>query len=158
MLLSTKSCSYAVVIRDFVNVPIIECCVDDLDVPREHLVMVATQTMGLSSLLKCSSEVELRQLLDDKSHVVIEVTTEHDRSVGVLKNDSLDDISDPLRTFFKVWLFSRFEVAVHHLYVRVAQLVLGPAEICSQCLHQRKSGVSSSSCPYSAITLCKRLV
>ena len=112
MLLCTKSCSYAVVIRDLVNVPIIECCVDDLDVPREHLVKVATQTMGLGSLLKRSSEVVLRQLLDDGWHVVIEVTTEHYRSVRVLTNDILDDISYPLRSFLEVRLLSRFEVAV----------------------------------------------
>ena len=65
MLQRTKSGPDASVIRHFVNIPIIEYGVDNLDVPCEHLVKISPLTMGLGPLRKRSSEVVLRQLLDD---------------------------------------------------------------------------------------------
>ena len=112
MLQRTKSGPDASVIRHFVNIPIIEDGVDNLDVPCEHLVKMSPLTMGLGPLRKCSSEVVLRQLLDDGRHVVVKVTTEHDRSMGVLSDDISHDISNPLRPLFEVLLFPWFEVAV----------------------------------------------
>ena len=65
MLQRTKSGPDASVIRHLVNVPIIEDGVDNLDVPCEHLVKMSPLTMRFGPLRKCSSEVVLRQLLDD---------------------------------------------------------------------------------------------
>ena len=153
MLQRTKSGPDASVIRHFVNIPIIEYGVDNLDVPCEHLVEVSPLTMGLGPLRKCSSEVVLRQLLDDGRHVVVKVTTEHDRSMGVLSDDIFNDISDPLRPLLEMLLFPWFEVAVEHLYVRAAQLILSPAEIRAQSLHQREFGVGPCSRPHATIAL-----
>ena len=158
MLQRTKSGPDASVIRHLVDVPIAEDGVGYLYVPREHLIEMSTLSMCLCPLLKCSSEVKLRQLLDDGRHVVVKVTTEHDRSIGVLSDDILDDISHSLRSLLEVLLFPWFEVAVEHLDVRAAQLVLGPAEICAQCLHQRESGVGPCGCPHATIALCQRLM
>ena len=65
MLQRTKSGPDASVIRHLVDVPIAEDGVGYLYVPCEHLIEMSTLTMGLGPLRKCSSEVVLRQLLDD---------------------------------------------------------------------------------------------
>ena len=65
MLQRTKSGPDASVIRHLVDIPITKDGVDNLDVPCEHLVKMSPLTMGLGPLRKCSSEVVLRQLLDD---------------------------------------------------------------------------------------------
>ena len=158
MLQCTKSGSDASVIRHLVAIPIAEDGVGYLYVPCEHLIEMSTLSMCLCPLLNCSSEVKLRQLLDDGRHVVVKVTTEHDRSMGVLSDDIFHDISDPLRPLLEVLLFPWFEVAVEHLYVLAAQLILSPAKICPQCLHQRELGVGPCSRPHATIALCQRLV
>ena len=104
----TKSGPDAPVVRHLIDIPITKDGVDYLDVPCEHLVEMSTLSMCLCPLLDCSSEVKLRQLLDDGRHVVVKVTTEHDRSMGVLSDDIFHDISDPLRSLFEMLLFPWF--------------------------------------------------
>ena len=74
-------------------------------------------------------------MLDDVAHVVVEVTTDDNRSMRVLSNDVSDSFRDTLGSFLQVRLFSRLEIAVKHLNILVTQFQLGPAEVCPQCLH-----------------------
>ena len=107
----------------------------DFHVPREHLVKVATLSMSFETRVDCRCEVERSQLLDDVGHVVVKVTTDNDRSVRVLPDNVSCDFDYPLGSFLQVRLFSRLEIAVEHLNILVAELQLGPANVCSQCLH-----------------------
>ena len=70
-------------IGDFVTVPITQSDFPDFNVPCEHLVEVATLAMCLSAWVHSRGEVERPQLLDNVSHVVIEVTTYDYRSAWV---------------------------------------------------------------------------
>ena len=60
------------------------------------------------------------QLSQHMRHVVIEITTHHQYSVGILPDDILDDISHPLRSLLQVRLLTWFKVAVQHLDVGTA--------------------------------------
>ena len=44
--------------------------------------------------------------------MVVEVTTDHDQSIGVLANDISDDIGDSLRSLSEVLLLTWLKVAV----------------------------------------------
>ena len=109
-------------VGDFVSVAFAQDDLPDFHVPSEHLVEVATLSMGLSSLLHRSRELEGPQLLDDIRHVVVEVTTHDNRSAGVLSDDVPDDIHDPHCPFFEVLLVSWLQITVENLNIYVAQL------------------------------------
>ena len=119
-------------VRHLIAVPLTQDDIPDCHVTNEHLVEVATQAMGLSTRADCRCEVERSQLLDDVCHVVVEVTTDDYRSVGVLRDDVSDDFRDSHSSLLQVLLFSWMEIAVENLDVVVAELQLGPAEICSE--------------------------
>jgi hypothetical protein len=110
------------VVGHFVTVAFAQHNLPDFHVPSEHLVEVASLSMGLSSLFHRSRELEGAQLLDDIRHVVIEVTTHDNRSAGVLSNDVPDDINDPHCPFFEVLLVSWLQITVENLNIYVAQL------------------------------------
>jgi hypothetical protein len=97
-------------------------------------------------------------LLDDEVHVVVEVTTDDDQSIWVLTNDISNDIGDSLCSLMEVLLFTWLKVAVQNLYVGVAHLYLGPAQIRPKCLHQLQSGVGSRRIPTPTIALQQCLV
>ena len=82
-------------------------------------------------------------MLDDEVHVVVEITTDDDQSIGVLTHDISNDIGDSLRSLSEVLLLTWLKVAVENLYVGAAHLYLGPAQIRPKCLHQLQSGVGS---------------
>ena len=107
----------------------------DFHVPHEHLVEVTALSMGFDTRVDCRCKVERRQLLDDVSHVVVEVTTDHDRSMRVLPDDVSRDFRYPFGSLLQVLLFPWLEVAVEDLDVLVTELHLGPTEVCPQCLH-----------------------
>ena len=65
VFVDTKSGPDASVVRHLVDIPITEDGVDNLDVPCEHLIEMSPLAVGLGPLRKCSSEIVLRQLLDD---------------------------------------------------------------------------------------------
>ena len=109
-------------IGDFVTVPITQSDFPDFNVPCEHLVEVATLAMCLSAWVHCASQVEWPQLLDDVTHVVVEVTTDDDRSIGVLSDNVSDNLSDSDGPVLQVLLFSWFEIAVENLNVFAAKL------------------------------------
>ena len=122
-------------IGDFVTVPITQSDFPDFNVPCEHLVKVATLAMCLSAWVHSGGEVERPQLLDDVSHVVVEVTTYDYRSAGVLSDDVSDDLRHSRCPVLQVLLFSWLEIAVENLNVLVAELQLSPTEECPECLH-----------------------
>jgi hypothetical protein len=88
-------------------------------------------TMCLSARVYRRGEAECPQLLDDVTHVVVEVTTNDDRSVGVLSDNVSDNMSDSDRPVLQVLLFSWLEIAVENLDVFVAELQLSPTEECA---------------------------
>ena len=130
-------------IGDFVAVPRTQVDFPECHVPCEHLVEMSTQSMGLSTWFHCSSETERPQLLDHVGHVVVKVTTDNYRSIGVLFDDVPHHFCHSHRSLLQVLLFTRLEVAVEHLDIVVIQLQLGPTEVCAKCLHQLQIGVGS---------------
>ena len=109
-------------VGDFITVTFAQDDLPDFHVPSEHLVEVATLSMGLSSLFHRSRELEGPQLLDNIRHVVIEVTTHDNRSAGVLSNDVPNDIHDPHCPFFEVLLVPWLQVTVEDLNIYATQL------------------------------------
>ena len=97
-------------------------------------------------------------MLDDVVHVVVEVTTHNDRSMRVLPDDVPRDFRYPFGPLLQVLLFPWLEIAVKDLDVLVTQFQLGPAEVCSQCLHQLQSGVGSRRIPTSTAALLHGLI
>jgi hypothetical protein len=104
---------------------------------------MSTLVVSFSTRFNSGGEIKWPQLLDDVSHVVVEVTTHDYRSAGVLPDDVPDDLGHSYGPLFQVLLFSRLEIAVQNLNVFVAELELGPTEIGAKCLHQLQSGVGS---------------
>jgi len=122
------------------------------------LVEVAALAMSLCAGIDCRGEAERSQLVDDVRHVVVEVTTDDDRSVRVLSDNVPDNISDSHGPLLQVLLFSRLEVTIENLDVMVAELQLSPAEIRAKCLHQLESSVRSRRIPASATSLLHGLI
>ena len=82
-------------------------------------------------------------MLNDEVHVVVEVTTDDNQSIGIVTHDIFDDIGDSLRSLTEVLLLTWLKIAVQILYVSAAHLHLGPAQVRPKCLHQLQSGVGS---------------
>ena len=61
--------------------------------------------------------------------MVVEVTTDYDRSVWVLTYGISDDVQDSFGSVLQVLLFSRVEITVKHLDVCVAELELSPTHV-----------------------------
>ena len=61
--------------------------------------------------------------------MVVEVTTDDDRSVWVLSNDIPDDVKDSFGSVLQVLLFSRVEITVENLDICVAKLELSPTHV-----------------------------
>jgi Na+/H+-translocating membrane pyrophosphatase len=122
-------------VRDFVTVPITQCDFPDFHVPSEHLVEVAALAMCLGAWVYRRGQAEWPQLLDNVTHVVVEVTKDDDRSIGVLSDNVSDNLSDSDRPVPEVLLFSRFEITIKNLDILAAQLQLCPAEECAESLH-----------------------
>ena len=104
---------------------------------------MSTLVVSFSTRFNSGGEIKWPQLLDDVSHVVVEVTTYDYRSAGVLSEDVPDDLGHSYCPLFQVLLFSRLEITVENLNVLVAEFQLSPAEKCPKCLHQLQSGVGS---------------
>ena len=119
-------------VRHLVAVPLTQDDLPNCHVANEHLVEVATLAMSLSTRADCRCKVKRSQLLDDVTHVVVEVTTDDYRSVGVLSDDVSDDFKDSHSSLLQVLLFSWMEIAIENLDIVVAELQLGLAEICSE--------------------------
>ena len=61
--------------------------------------------------------------------MVVEVTTDYDRSVWVLTYDISDDVQDSFGSVLQVLLFSRVEITVEDLDICVAELELSPTHV-----------------------------
>ena len=119
-------------VRHLVAVPLTQDDLPDCHVANEHLVEVATLAMSLSTRADCRCKVERSELLDDVVHVVVKVTTDDYRSVGVLPDDISDNFRDSHSSLLQVLLLSWMEIAIENLDIVVAELQLGPTEISSE--------------------------
>ena len=61
--------------------------------------------------------------------MIIEVPTYDDRCVRVLSDDILDDVQYSSGPILQVLLFSRVEITVKHLDIRVPELELSPTHV-----------------------------
>ena len=104
---------------------------------------MSTLVVSFSTRFNSGGEIKWPQLLDDVSHVVVEVTTYNYQSAVVLSDDVPDDLGHSYCPLFQVLLFSGLEITVENLNVLVAEFQLSPAETCPKCLHQLQSGVGS---------------
>ena len=109
-------------IGDFVTVPSTQNDLPECHVPCEHLVEMSTLAMSFSTRFQCGSKTEWPQLLNDVSHVIIKITANDYRSIGVLLYDVCHDFGDSFSPFFQVLLFTRLEIAVDNLNICVAEL------------------------------------
>ena len=91
--------------------------------------------MSLSAGVECRVKTERSQLLNDVSHVVVEVTTDDYRSSGVLSYDVSGDFDHPFSSLLKVLLFARLKITVENLNIFVAELELSPTEIGAKCFN-----------------------
>jgi hypothetical protein len=109
-------------IGDFVTVPGTQNDVPECHVSCKHLVEMSTLAMSFSTRFQCGSKTEWPQLLNDVSHVIIKITANDYRSIGVLLYDVSHDFGDSFSPFFQVLLFTRLEIAVDNLNICVAEL------------------------------------
>ena len=109
-------------VGDIIVVPITQVDFPERHVPNEHLVEMSSLTMSLSARVKCSSETQGSQLLGDVSHVVVEITTDDYRSVGVLLDDVPRNFCHSHGPLPQILLFSGLEIAVQNLNILVAEL------------------------------------
>ena len=123
------------VVGDVVTVAWTEDDFSDGHVPSEHLIKMSTLFVCLSAGFECTREIEWPQLLDDVSHVIVKITADDYRSIGVLSDNVSGDLDHPFRSFLQVLLFSGLEIAVENLNVFFAELELCPTEICAKCFH-----------------------
>ena len=91
--------------------------------------------MSFEARVDCRCKVEMSQLLDYVCHVVVEVTTDDNRSIGVLSDNVSDNLSDSDGPVLQVQLFSRLEITIEDLDILAAELQLSPAEEGAECLH-----------------------
>jgi hypothetical protein len=68
--------------------------------------------MGDDAGVEGTSELKGVELSIHVVDVVIEITTHNDRSISILPNDILDDISHSLCPLHMEWFLPRFEVTV----------------------------------------------
>jgi len=110
--------------------------IGDLDIPREYLVQVSTLLVSHCMVTEYSGEALYYEVSSHNGHVVVEVTTHHDRCIVVLAYDITNDICNSQGSLFEVHCFTTFKVAVEQVYVPFRGGQSGPHQVCAQCLHQ----------------------
>ena len=103
-------------------VPITQVDFPECHVPNEHLVEMSPLAMSLSARVDCSSKTQRSQLLSDVSHVIVEITTDDYRSVGILLDDVPRNFCHSHGPLPQVLLFSGLEIAVQNLDILVTEL------------------------------------
>ena len=78
--------------------------------------------MSLSARVDCSSETQRSQLLGDVSHVIVKVTTNDYRSIGILLDDVPRNFCHSHGPLPQVLLLSGLEIAVQNLNILVTEL------------------------------------
>ena len=109
-------------VGDIIVVPITQVDFPECHVPNEHLVEMSPLAMSLSARVDCGSETQGSQLLGDVGHVVVKVTTNDYRSIGVLFDDVPRNFCHSHGPLPQVLLFSGLEIAVQNLDILVAVL------------------------------------
>ena len=112
---------------------VIHQSIGNVDSSGEDLVQVSTQLVGNSALVHGMGEVKVVELPIHVVDVIIEITTHHDRSFGIL----LDDILDPLRSLLLELFLPRFEVAIKDLHLMLSSRQSYPAKIGAQRFDRR---------------------
>ena len=137
---------------------IINQCIGDVDSSSEDLVQMSPILMGDGAGVERTSEFKGVELSIHVVDVVVEITTHNDRSISILPNDILDDISHSLCPLHMEWFLPWFEVAVKHLHIMLSSCQLYPAELCSQRFDKRQFDLVGCCCPRSPIPLQHCLV
>ena len=132
--------------------------IGNVDSSGEDLVQVSTQLVGNSALVHGMGEVKLVELPIHVVDVVVKISTHHDRSFGILLDDILDDISDPLRSLLLELFLSRLEVAIKDLHLMLSSRQPYPAEISAQRFDKRHFDSVGCCCPRSSVPLQHCLV
>ena len=109
-------------VGDIIVVPITQVDFPECHVPNEHLVEMSPLAMSLRARVDCSSETQRSQLLGDVGHVVVEITTDDYRSVGILLDDVPRNFCHSHGPLPQVLLLSGLEIAVQNLDIMVAEL------------------------------------
>ena len=138
--------------------PVIHHCIGDVNSSGEYLVKMSTQFMGDSSGVKCTGETQVVKFTVHVGDVVVEVTTHHDRSISILFDDILDDISYPLCPFDLELFLPRFEVAVQYLHHIPASGHSCPTEVSPQGLDKGHVNLVGCCHQSSIVPLQHRLV
>ena len=109
-------------IGDIIVVPITQVDFPKRHVPNEHLVEMSTLSVSLGTRIHCSSETERPQLLGDVSHVIVKITTDDYRSIGILFDDVPCNFCHSHGPLPQVLLLSGLEIAVQNLDILVTEL------------------------------------
>ena len=121
--------------------PTVEAIIDqrigNVNSSSEDLVQVSTQPVGDSALVNSVLKLQEVQLSVDVVDVIVEITTHDDRSISVLLDDILDDISDSFCSLCFERFVPRFEVAIQYLHLLFPSCHPRPAEIGSQRFDKR---------------------
>ena len=78
--------------------------------------------MSLGARVECGSETQGSQLLGDVSHVIIKITTDDYRGIGILLDDVPRNFCHSHGPLPQVLLFSGLEIAVQNLDILVTEL------------------------------------
>ena len=132
--------------------------ISDVNASGEDLVQMSSHLMGGCLSVICMSEVKEVQCTIHVMDVIVEITTHNDRSICILLNDILDDISHSLRSLCFERFIPWFEVAIKYLHFMLASYQSHPTEICSQRFDKRQFDFVCRCCPCATIPLQQRLV
>jgi hypothetical protein len=116
---------------------VINQCVGDVDSSSEDLVQMSPILMGDGAGVEGTSEFKGVELSIHVVDVVVEITTHNDRSISILPNDILDDISHSFCPLHMEWFLPRFEVAVQYLELLLPSCHSHSAEVSSQRFDKR---------------------
>ena len=103
MLLQLERDFQTLVIRHPTVKAVINQCVGDVYSSSEDLVQMSPILMGDSVGVEGTSEFKGVELSIHVVDVVVEITTHNDRSISILPNDILDDISHSLCPLHMEW-------------------------------------------------------
>ena len=109
-------------VRDVIVVPITQVDFPECHVPNEYLVEMSPLAVSLSARVICGSKIQRSQLLGDVSHVIVKITTDDYRSIGILLDDVPRNFCHSHGPLPQVLLLSGLEIAINNLDILVAEL------------------------------------
>ena len=112
MLLYTERHLQTLVIRHSTVKAVINQRIGDVDSSSEDLVQMPPILIGDDAGVEGTSEFKGVELSIHVVDVVVEITTHNDRSISILLDDILDDISHSFCPLHMECFLPRFEVAI----------------------------------------------